>query len=422
MTLPLPIRPISWFRLSASYLRAQCVTTALHITLIALGMALITAFLLVNAHIQQRFLRDATAVDAVVGAKGSPLQLVLSSVQHTDIPNGNIPLSALTTLRHHPLVKHAIPLALGDNTKGFRIVGTEKEFLTLYHANIAQGNLWQRPMDAVLGATAAHTLGLNLGDKFVGNHGLSEQGEAHTDRPYTVTGILQPTHTVIDRLILTPLQSVWNIHNDHDHEHKNEPEDTHNHADKEEDESDHAQDITAILITYTQRAAALHFPHAINRNTDFLAASPALEMTKLMHVLGMGSDTLTFIGAGIIVIAIAHIFVGLLQAVRQRQRDLAILRVLGTARTIIVRMIILESCFIASAGAILGTLLGHATINYLGHHLESVQQLGLTGRIFSPSIIPMWIAVLIAALLASLIPAWQAYKTPLDTSLKQPYE
>jgi len=408
------IRPISWFRLSASYLRAQWVTTVLHITLIALGMALITAFLLVNQHIQQRFLRDATTVDAVVGAKGSPLQLVLSSIQHTDIPNGNIPLSALTTLRHHSLVKQAVPLALGDNAKGFRIVGTEKEFVTLYHATMAQGNLWQRPMEAVLGATAAQTLGLKLGDTFMGSHGLSEQGELHADHPYTVTGILQPTHSVIDRLILTPLESVWNIHNDHDHEH--------NRTEENEDEPHHAQDITAILITYTQRAAALHFPQYINRNTELLAASPAFEMTKLLHVLGIGTDTLSFIGAGIIVIAMAHIFVGLLQAVRQRQRDLAILRVLGTARTTIVWMIVLEASFIASVGAILGTLLGHATIDYLGHTLESVKDLGLTGRIFSPTIIPIWIAVLVAAMLASLIPAWQAYKTPLDTSLKQPYE
>src|SRR5262249_31618666 len=129
-----------------------------------------------------------------------------------DIPTGNIPLSEADKLAKHPLVKEAIPIALGDNYNGFRIVGTNADYIGHYRAEMAQGAAFMQPMEAVLGSEVAEKYHLKLGDKIVGAHGLVNSEDLHSDFPYTVTGILAPAGSVIDRLVLTPVESVWHMH------------------------------------------------------------------------------------------------------------------------------------------------------------------------------------------------------------------
>ncbi len=185
--------------------------------MLALGVATIALTLLVTRELEARLTRDAAGIDLVVGAKGSPLQIVLAGVYHADVPPGNIPLAAIETLRRNPLVAQVIPLALGDSFHGARIVGTEPELVAHYGGTLEKGELWSLPLDAVLGSEVARTSRLRMGDRFVGSHGLAEGGGQHADARYSVTGVLAPTGTVLDRLVLTSLASVWAVH-EHAHD------------------------------------------------------------------------------------------------------------------------------------------------------------------------------------------------------------
>jgi putative ABC transport system permease protein len=231
--------------LSGAYLRTNPLNTFLNLLLLALGMGTIVVLLLFSQQLEQRLLHDSRGIDLVVGAKGSPLQLILSSIYHADIPTGNIPLRDAKKIMQHKRVKTAIPLALGDNYHGYRIVGTTPTYPAHYDASLAQGRLWQKPLEATLGAEVARQTGLYVGAQFVGAHGLTH-GTAehlHGEYKYTVTGILKPTGTVIDRLILTSIESVWKVHEEQQeheqHSHANEPEHDEHEARSHVDEQEH---------------------------------------------------------------------------------------------------------------------------------------------------------------------------------------
>ena len=174
-----------------SYLKARPLTTVLNILLLARGIAVITVLVLFTNQLQEKITSNSKGIDLVVGAKGSPLQLILCSVFHIDFPTGNIRLSDAERITKHRLVKHAIPLALGDSYSGFRIVGTNKHYADLYLAELASGNWFSKNLDVTVGSTAAEQLKLSLGATFVSAHGLTPNGHAHEQQHYVVKGILR---------------------------------------------------------------------------------------------------------------------------------------------------------------------------------------------------------------------------------------
>ncbi|EIM75460.1 hypothetical protein A3SI_13832, partial [Nitritalea halalkaliphila LW7] len=181
---------MNMFKLSWKYLVAKPLHTTLNIVLLAMGLAIITVLLLVQDQFEGKMTRDAKGIDLVVGAKGSPLQLILSSIYHIDFPTGNIDLEEAQKLTQNRLVKQVIPLGLGDNYQGYRIVGTNYDYLDLYEAEVGEGKRWEKPFEIVLGAAVAAKTGLKLGDQIIGSHGVGGGGHAHDEHPYTVVGIL----------------------------------------------------------------------------------------------------------------------------------------------------------------------------------------------------------------------------------------
>ena len=198
---------VSW-----RYLWSRPLAAGLNLLLLTLGLASIAVVLLINHQLSRAFERDLSGIDAVVGAKGSPMQLILSGVFHIDAPTGNIPLAAVKELEANPQVGKLIPLSLGDNFRGFRIVGTSLDYVAHYRATLADGALWAMPMQAVIGAQVAKQSGLRVGDSFVGSHGLGAGGESHGNTQYQVVGVLAASGSVLDRLILTAIESVWKVH------------------------------------------------------------------------------------------------------------------------------------------------------------------------------------------------------------------
>ena len=190
------------FKLSWKYLMDKPLSTGLNILLLALGLSIITVLFLIEEQFENKMNKDASGIDLVIGAKGSPLQLVLSSVYHIDFPTGNIPLDEAKSVSRNRLIKKAIPMGLGDNFGGFRIVGSTHDYLELYDVSFNSGNAWNKPFEVVLGSRVAKEKGLKVGDTFVGSHGIASASHEHDEQAYLVVGVLAPSFNVIDQLIL----------------------------------------------------------------------------------------------------------------------------------------------------------------------------------------------------------------------------
>ncbi|MFT7099215.1 MAG: putative ABC transport system permease protein [Rickettsiales bacterium] len=397
--------------ISLSYLTSRLQNSILNVVMMAAGIMLITILVLFGSQVQQRLTADSKGIDGVIGAKGSPLQLVLSSVYHIDIPTGNINLKDANKIKKHPQIKRAIPISLGDSYKGFRIVGTNSSYIKHFQGSFSKGSFWQNSMEAVIGSEVAKTANLKLKDRFSGSHGLAQGGKIHDDETYKIVGILKPSKTVLDRLIITSLESVWDIHNHHEDEgHK-----VHDHHDKDKIEEN--KEITALLIKYKNKMAAMTFPRYVNKNTNMQAASPSFEIARLIKLIGIGKDGIILFGAFLIILSLSSMLIGLLNLVHQRRYDLAIFRTLGASRKKIFLMVIIEGMIISIIGSLIGLFAGHLAMEIIGNFSAKGSQLGLTGFIFLPQIFILWAGILFLCLVTCLIPAIRAYKTDIKEML-----
>jgi putative ABC transport system permease protein len=385
-------------RLPLAWLRDRPLTAGLNVGLLALAVAAMTVLALFSAQLEDRLARDARGVDLVVGAKGSPLQLILSSLLHVDVPAGQVPASALERLRRDPMVRSAVPVAVGDSFRGLRVVGTEPAFAEHYGARPASGRMFARPFEAVVGAEAARAAGLGVGDRFEMSHGLTGAGlEAHEDAAFTVVGVLAPTGSVADRLMLTPVESVWAAHG---HE---------GHADERR--------LTAILVSYRTPLAAIRLPALVNADPELQAAVPALEVARLTRLTGAGVEALRVLAGLLLVGAALSVFVGLYAALRQREGDLAMLRVLGAGRSAIFGLLLLEGVLLAAAGAALGLLLGHGAVAVAAARSSQLRDLGLSAATVTPAEGWILLTALAVGALAALPSAIAAYRADIAETL-----
>jgi putative ABC transport system permease protein len=395
------------WRLVVAYLGARPLMTLLSVMLVALGIATVTVVTLATGQFEDRLQRDAAGIDLVVGAKGSPLQLVLAGVYHVDVPPGNVPLAALESLRANRQVASSIPLSLGDSFRGYRIVGTVPDYLGLHRATIAEGRVFGEPMEAVLGATVARATGLRTGARFVGSHGLAPDGPEHDDDVYTVVGVLAPTGGVIDRLVLTPLESVWFVH-------EGQPEDETERAILEAE-----REVTMILLRYASPLAAASLPRAINAEPRLQAASPAFESARLFQLVGIGVDGVRAFGLMLLAMAALSVFVALFQALSDRRRELALMRMLGAPPSRLFSLLLLEGLLLTALGVALGTALGHAALTVAGHWFSPRGELPLTGLDFDTMELAHAAGALLLGAAAALVPAWRASRTPVAGVLSE---
>lgn len=389
------------------YLWSRPLGAALNVLLLSLGLASITFLLLVGFQLNKAFDRDLAGIDVVVGAKGSPMQLILSGVFHIDVSPGNVPLKAVRELEKHPLVASVIPISLGDNFRGFRIVGTSHAYISHYQAVLAQGRLWDAPMQVVVGSTAAAKLGLVLGNTFVGSHGLGAGGHTHGDSTYVVSGILAPSGSVLDRLILTDTASVWKVHEDFT-------------AVDEEDRQvmEDEREVTMALIQYKTPLAAMSFPRYINTSTEMQAAAPALEISRLLNMLGLGTDVLRAFAGVLLLTAGLSVFIALWSAVRERSGDLALLRMLGAPPAQVATLLLCEALWLGLLASGLGLLLGQAFAAALAWLLQLDNSLLIGGMVWPPELFVVPCLALGVSVGAALLPAWGAYRVSVLSLLQ----
>ena len=456
-------------QLSLSNLSLSPLSTAVNILLLSLGTGSIAILLIATHLLSAALIRDAADIDLVVGAKGSPLQLVLSGLYHADIPTGNIRLSEARTWMEHPMVESAIPLSLGDSHKGFRIVGTNEDYVDIYDGQLAEGKLPSNLLEIAIGSSVSKATGLSLGATFAGQHGLDGAGHAHDEDSYTVVGIFEASDTVLDRLLITTLESVWLVHGEsrpnsetydttqtnrprehedvhadadaeaseamledhhenehvehqHEHEHEHEHEDeliSEYDGDREKQTTAHAeaQEITVLLVKYATPIAAITLPRKINDESALQAASPAYEITRLLQVIGIGIGWLQAFAAILVASAVLSIFAALYASLKARRNDLAVLRCLGATRSELFMLLLFEGVILTTAGIVFGLIAAHGGIELAAIALGDAQNFPFTGFVWAPTEFVLVGGLLAAGVLSSLIPSWQAYSTDVPRTL-----
>ncbi len=394
----------------------------LSIILFSLGIGLINFLLMINDQLTEKFDKNLAGIDMVIGAKGSPLQMILCNMYHIDNPTGNVTIDEAKAFLNpkHPLIKTAIPLSLGDSYRAYRIVGTTHQFLELYNAQVAEGNLFSASMEVTIGATVADLLDLNIGDQFSSSHGFMEdENLEHGDSKLRVVGILAPTGSVADQLILTSPQTVWDVHAHHDEEH------AHDHTAMAPITSNTAlldhpdEEITSILVQFKNKTnfQALNMPRGINDNTDMQAATPAYEINKLFSMIGVGTRALEMLAYIIALVSAISIFITLFKSLQERKYELALLRVSGASPAKLLSMVILEGLILGIIGYIVGILISYIAFAAFAGQAEASYRYSFSMGSFGKNEMILLAVSIGVAFIAAIIPAIRAWKTDIHETL-----
>lgn len=401
-----------------SYVKSRPLNTAINITLLALGIAVITIMLLFNNQLQQKMNDNTRGIDLVIGAKGSPMQLILCNIFHVDFPTGNIPLWEADRISKNGLISKAIPIALGDSYQAFRIVGTNRSYAELYRAEIDAGEWWNENLEVTIGSNVADRAKLKLNDEFASAHGLTEGGHAHDGHHYTVTGIIRPTGTILDDLILTSVESIWSVHDVPVTELAGgDTKEIRSRLVPSVSMSDSTKEITSVLVKYRSPLAAVQLPRLINSQTNLQAASPAFETARIFSILGIGVDIIRGFAYVLITISALSIFIALYNSLKERAYDMAVMRSMGASRTKLLVSVLLEGGLLTFLGCVIGMGMGHGVLMLLPTILKQTEKTGINGLVFYPEEWILLVGSLLLGLVCALIPAVQVYRSNVSKIL-----
>ena len=329
-------------KLSYKNIATKPLQTFLTVLILSLSIGLLLGVKQLNKVFESQLQQSLNGVDMVVGAKGSPLQLVLSAVLHIDNPTGNISFTEAKKIAEGRYIEEAIPISIGDNYKGYKLVGTTSEFIDLHKTSLENGKLFEKPFEVILGNAVAKNLNLKVGDTFNSAHGMIENAlESHDENPLKVVGVLKPTQNVIDRLIVTNLESIW-----HMHKHESSTE-AHNHEDDE---------ITALLVKFSNKMGLLRLPRMINKDTQFQAALPKYELDKLFQFTAIATKSITWIAFAILFVSGISMFVCLYRMVKERAKELALVRTYGASRNTLIKLVFSQGLIIGVFSYAIGVL------------------------------------------------------------------
>lgn len=412
---------MNFWKLNAAYFRHQSTSMVVEVLLMALGIGLVIVLTIGMNQLKENVGVNARGIDLVVGAKGSPLQIVLSSLFHVDYPTGNFSLKEAVEIANNRYIANAIPLALGDGYRGTRIVGSTAALIDLYGGKPVHGTLPNKLHEAVLGYNVCKKFQLELGDNLVSQHGL-EEGDAHSDDSYYIVGVLDPTGTVLDDLIVTNIETIWTVHQKDKSlsEHTNGLSDSATFNKKLNmhiPASLKDKEITSMLVRYRSPMGAVQLPRLINTRTTAQAASPAFEMARLYSLLGTGRTVAEGLGVVLILMASLGVFLGLYRKLNDYRYDIAVLRSMGGSKSLVFRWVVLQGAVIVVVGLILGVLMGHVAAELVGHFFINQGSVRLTGWVFFPEEWRVALFALILGLIISFFPAWKASRMEISGML-----
>lgn len=389
-------------KLSFKNLFKKPLSTFLTLTMLSIGVALASLLVLLGDSLDEGFKKNIKGIDMVVGAKGSPLQLILSSVYQIDNPTGNISEKEADKLAKHPLVSETVQVSFGDSYKGRRIVGTSHKYVEWYGGELADGVLWERPFQAVFGSQVASESSLKLGGYFHSAHGTHEDGETHAHHDFKMVGVLKPTGTVLDRLVLVSPESIRELHHE-------------NHL----SDSTYSAEITAMLVKFRNKMGMLNLPRYVNEKTSMQAALPAIEVNRLFELFGIGIIAFKIVVIAIMALGGLSVFVSMINALNDRAYEMGLIRAMGASRFQVFSMIILEATFLGIFGALLGLLFSHLGMYFLNQEVGYAYGIVLdvfTLHWFEFGLVFATIAI---CMLAALIPAIRTSRIDVSKVLSE---
>lgn len=398
---------IAWRNIAAR--PTQTLVTAL---VVALAIALFVAVALLHDALERGVVRASDPFGVlVVGAKGSAQQLVLSTLLLQGNPVGNIPAHIYEELVQDMRVALAVPIAMGDNVGGARIIGTNAAFFELRPSaleppafRLADGALFDADFEAVLGSSAARRLGLAIGDQFAVGHGVTAglESDTHGER-HTVVGVLQPSHTPFDSAVFTSVDSVVAVH-------AGESGAMRAPAAAPSEAAAGGPQLTAVLVQPVGFVEQGQLWQEFYTGAVAQAAFPGRELGSLFDLLNQTQVLLRIVGYLAAGMAALTLFLAVYSTADTREHLLAILRGLGAKRATILQVVLWEALLAALLGALVGRLLGYGAAAIIAARLAEQAAIPMTIR-FLPSLEPLlWLLPLALGLVAGLVPALQAYR------------
>ena len=392
---------MSWVYMAWRNLGLKKLQTTLSLILLAFGVGMVSLLMLSEKQLSDTFDRNIQDIDLVLGAKGSPLQLILANVYHVDAPTGNIRLVDAQKVIRHPYIEEGIPLAYGDNYRGFRIVGSTAAYLDHYNAALREGRRMGAPFEVVIGQQVAETTGLKVGDTFFSAHGLQDETDVHTDKTFTVVGVLAESQSVIDQLLHCSIETIWAVHDGHG-----------------ETVAESDREITAVLLKKRNPLAVLTIPNVI-RDSNMQVALPAIEINRLTQNFGIGLNTLRSIAVIIMLISFASIFISVYDNLLARKYELALLRTMGSGPSGVFLLLLLEGGLLSFGGAALGLVFSRVGLLVLAELVQDKFRYDWSSIGLLPSEWTLFGMAIFVGLIAAAIPGISALKIDISRTLSE---
>ncbi len=438
--------------------RQRSLTSALTAFSVALGVMLMVAVMVIYTVLGSTFNQRSIGYDLIIGPKGSPLQLVLSTVYHVNPPIENLPYRFFRQIEQDPRITVAIPVAIGDTTEqgAFPIVGTTPRYFREEYAPGRQfrirGGTLRQPFDALIGSRVARVNGWDIGSKFKMVHGGADTGHVH-DEEFTVVGVLAATGTPNDKSVFVHLDGFYMIQGhdkpfdeaivrereffgepplppeelarqvarlkrkySHDHDHG----DDHAHHDHAIVVPDLQKEVTSILVNCKTPIAANLLSAELKKGFKAMGVNPIFPMRQLMvDILGGVRLLLLFLTGLIIAVSGIGIFVSIYSSMAARQREIGIMRALGARRQTVLSIILAESIILCLGGGLIGLLLGHGLVFLTAPTVERMTGIIVQPWTFDPLELVLIPALLILGSLVGLLPGLTAYRTDVAEALSR---
>lgn len=431
--------------IASKSLKQRALSSSLTALSVALGVTLMVSVLVINGIIERSFNQTGAGFDLVVGPKGSPLELVLSTVFHIGNSGEPLPYLYYEQLKKDDRIERAIPFAMGDVTQegAFRIVGTTPQFFEVEYLPErpfrVRGRFIDRPFDSVVGAQVARQNGWDVGTEFQVVHG-GASGHTH-DEKFTVVGVLAPTGTPNDKVVFINLEGFYLVAGHekpieeaiarlkafnllppnykppkpHVHEHDHGHDHGHDHAHEVPSEQ---KEVSSILVLSKFPTMSPRLLAEINEGPVAQAASPTQEISWLLrNVVGNVRMLLVVLTALIIVVSGVGIFVSIYNSMSDRRREIAIMRALGAHRGTVFSIILAESVLLCLAGGVLGLLLGHGLVFIAAPLVEARAGILIDPWAFEPLELVLLPVLFVLAALIGVVPGLTAYRNDVARNL-----
>lgn len=417
--------------------RNRKLSVGLAIASIALSVALLLGVEILRSGAKSSFASTVSGTDLIVGARGGSVNLLLYSVFRIGNPSNNIEWHSYEEISKLPGVKWSIPLSMGDTHAGFRVVGTDDNYIKHYRyasdrrLGLQQGAWFEHEDEAVLGAKVAASLGYRLGDEIVVAHGAGDESFIkHDDQPFRVVGILAATGTPVDRTVHVSLAGF-----DHMHEAWQTSDDAHGHdpltamvsGDSHAEEEHHAKDghegehhetkysISAFLLGLESRAAAIGLQRRINQfeHEPLSAIMPGVTLLELWEIVGLVEYTLHAISIFVVIVGLSSMLIILMTSINERRREMAILRALGARPGHVFGLILGEAMAITMSGIGLGIMLVYGIFMIGQDWIASNFGLFIELNLLAPNLVYYVLSITLIGCLIGLIPGIRMYRYSL---------